>query len=217
MNALKKVFAVVALAALPFAAACKPPKYIKYNSESGDFTAQVPWGWSVYLDRQGDDFYGYTFVGPFDPDFHRGVPTLQARWYGKNRVRTLPDGSVETYPSPQDFVERTLRDLYGPEKALKVEPHPIAVSGWEATHFVVISPMEVPGTMRFGVSEEAESKKTVVLRQHAYVVVPMDTGFYVLIYPATRGGFEKYEDRFNNLVNTFRALKDGPGGPLLKP
>lgn len=205
------------LAAALFAVACKPPKYIRYTSESGDFNAQVPWGWSVYLDRQRDDYYNYTFVGPFEQDFHRGVPTLQVRWYGKNSVRTIPGGEIEAYSSPENFVERTLRDLYGPQRSMKVEPHKIAVSGWQATHFVVVSPMEVPGTMRFGVSEEVGTKKSVVVRQHAYVVVPMDSGFYVLIYPATRAGFEKYEERFNNLVNTFRAMKDGPGGPLVKP
>ena len=34
---------------------------------------------------------------------------------------------------------------------------------------------------------------------------------------ATRAGYPKYEDRFNNLVNKFRTLKDGPAGPKLKP
>jgi hypothetical protein len=77
--------------------------------------------------------------------------------------------------------------------------------------------MAVPSTMNFGVSSDRGGKQSVVLRQHAYVVVPMDTGFYVLIYPATRSGYPKYEDRFNNLVNKFRTLKDGPAGPKLKP
>lgn len=214
---LRKLTSALALGALVFGAACKPPKYIKYMSESGDFSTEVPWGWSVYLDRQGDDYYNYTFVGPFEPEFHRGVPTLQVRWYGKDRVHSLADGSLETYSSPEDFVAKTLRDVYGPERVLNQEPHRISVAGWEATHLVVVSPMEVPSTMTFGVSSDRAGKQTVVLRQHAYAVVPMDTGFYVLIYPATRAGFPKYEDRFNNLVNKFRTLKDGPSGPVLKP
>ena len=202
---------------LGLVSACKPPKYIKYMSESGDFSTEVPLGWSVYLDRQADDYYNYTFVGPFEPEFHRGVPTLQVRWYGKDRIHSLPDGSLEAYSSPEDFVKKTLRDVYGPERVMTQEPHHIAVAGWEATHFVVTSAMEVPATMSFGVSADRAGKQTVVLRQHAYAVVPMDNGFYVLIYPATRAGFSKYEDRYNSLVNNFKTLKDGPGGPSLKP
>lgn len=214
---MRKLLSSLVLGALVFGVGCKPPKYIKYYSESGDFSTEVPWGWSVYLDRQGDDYYNYTFVGPFEPDFHRGVPTLQIRWFGKDRIHSLPDGSLEAYSGPEDYVAKTLRDVYGPERVMSQEPHRISVAGWEATHFIVVSPMEVPSTMNFGVSSDRAGKQSVVLRQHAYAVVPMDTGFYVLIYPATRAGYPKYEDRFNNLVNKFRTLKDGPAGPKLKP
>ncbi|TBR18842.1 hypothetical protein EPO15_14910 [bacterium] len=214
---MRKLLSGLALGALVFAAACKPPKYIKYMSESGDFATEVPWGWSVYLDRQGDDYYNYTFVGPFEPEFHRGVPTLQVRWYGKDRIHSLPDGALEAYASPEDYVAKTLRDIYGSERAMVQEPHRISVAGWAATHFVVVSAMPVPSTMSFGVSEDRAGKQSVVLRQHAYAVVPMDTGFYVLIYPATRAGYPKYEEQFNYLVNKFQTLKDGPAGPALKP
>lgn len=214
---MRKLLSSLVLGALVLGVGCKPPKYIKYFSESGDFSTEVPWGWSVYLDRQGDDYYNYTFVGPFEPEFHRGVPTLQVRWFGKDRVHELPDGGLESYTGPEDYVAKTLRDVYGPERVLSQEPHRISVAGWEATHFIVVSPMPVPATMSFGVSSDRAGKQSVVLRQHAYVVVPMDTGFYVLIYPATRAGYPKYEDRFNNLVNKFKTLKDGPAGPKLKP
>ena len=63
-----------------------------------------------YLDRQGDDYYNYTFVGPFEPEFHHGVPTLQVRWYGKNKVRSIPDGQLETYASANYLdASRTVR------------------------------------------------------------------------------------------------------------
>lgn len=213
---MKRMLAVGVVVAAAFTAACKPPKYIDYSSEAGDFSASVPWGWSVYLDRQADDYYNYTFVGPFEPEFHHGVPTLQVRWYGKNRVRTLPDGQLETYASAKEYIERTLRDVYGPERELEVAPHPLTVAGWQATHFVVVGPMDVSSKARFGVYTDPKSKRTLVARRHAYVVLPMDNGFYVMIYPATWEGFKKYEDRFNSLVRSFRVLKDGPGGPLLK-
>ncbi|MBI3297103.1 MAG: hypothetical protein HYZ75_02995 [Elusimicrobia bacterium] len=212
----RRLLAALLVSSAALSTACKPPKYIKYSSEAGDFTAEVPWGWSVYLDRQGDDYYNYTFVGPFDADFHRGVPTLQVRWYGKNRVRTLPDGTIEAYASPQDFIARTLRDVYGPGRVFQVEPQRVEVSNWEATHFVVVAPMDAPPGLRFGLSEERGTGKNFVVRQHAYVVLPMDSGFYVLIYPATRAGFDKYKERLNTLVNTFRTLKDGPGGPAIR-
>jgi len=37
-------------------------------------------------------------------------------------------------------------------------------------------------------------------------------GFYVLIYPATREGFEAFEPQFNNLIHSFKIVKEGPDG-----
>ncbi|MDE2291355.1 MAG: hypothetical protein KGL53_04670 [Elusimicrobia bacterium] len=216
MSARKVLTGFLAAAALLTAGCLKPPKYIEYVSEAGDFSAQVPWGWSVYLDRQGDAYYDYTFVGPFEPSFNHGVPTLQVRWYGLNAVHRLPDGELEAYSSPENYIERTLRDVYGAERVMVQDAHAVSVAGWQATHFIVESPMPVPPSLRFGVSTDAQGKNPVVLREHAYVVVPMNTGFYVLIYPATHDGYSKYEKQFNDLVNTFRVMKDGPDGPPVR-
>ncbi|MFH1725078.1 MAG: hypothetical protein ABII00_10720 [Elusimicrobiota bacterium] len=200
------------MAGILFVSACNPPKYVRYSSEFGDFVAQVPWGWSVYLDESGSVHYGYTFVGPFEPDFFRGVPTLNIRWYAYNKYHRLPHGRSDIFFSHEDYIRETLREVYGPDRYLEQPVHRVAVSGWEGSHFVVVSPVEVPPDTRFGVSLERDGDKVVVLRQHAYVVLPMDSGFYVMIYPATRGGYGKYLDRFNHLVNTFRVIKDGPAG-----
>ncbi|PCI36808.1 MAG: hypothetical protein COB53_08400 [Elusimicrobia bacterium] len=195
---------------------CSPPKYIGYRSEAGDFFAQVPYGWSVYLDRQGDDYLAYNFIGPFEPEFFRGVPSLSVRWYKAGAKHRLRLGLSESYYSGNDYIRKVLREVYGSDRFMKVDVHDISISGWSGKHFVVISPTDVERKTQFGVSNERGGKRRVVLRQHEYAVLPMDSGFYVFIYPATTGGFSKYADRFNHLVNTFKVLKDGPGGPLIK-
>jgi hypothetical protein len=43
----------------------------------------------------------------------------------------------------------------------------------------------------------------------------MDTGFFVLVYPATLQGFDTYKPHFNALVNNFKVLKEGPAGQAL--
>ena len=50
---------------------------------------------------------------------------------------------------------------------------------------------------------------------HAYVLLPMRRGFYVIVYPATRDGYALYEPQFNQLVNSFTPLKEGPDGAAL--
>jgi tetratricopeptide (TPR) repeat protein len=48
--------------------------------------------------------------------------------------------------------------------------------------------------------------------EHAYTVVPTRSGFYVLIYFAPQGGYEKYAKSYDQMVSSFEAIKDGPGG-----
>ena len=56
-----------------------------------------------------------------------------------------------------------------------------------------------------------------VVRQHAYVLVPVKGGFYALIYPATKEGYSRYEKQFIKLVNSFRPLTNCPGGAPYNP
>jgi hypothetical protein len=210
------------LMALAFlATSCKAPKYIEYKSARADIQMEVPWGWNVYVDTQGDDFFQYNFVGHFDPAFFLGVPSMNVRWYRFNALHRLRDGTLEMYASSDDFIEQTLGRIYAPEYRLR--PHPktgkkfrtVKVSGWAATNFIVESIVRVPDSYTYGVAIEPGTDDTAVLRHHAYVVVPMDNGVYVLNYPATRDGYPKHLKKFNHLVNTFRALTDGPGGEKL--
>lgn len=51
--------------------------------------------------------------------------------------------------------------------------------------------------------------------EHAYTVVPVGHGFYVLIYFAPGGGYEKYRKLYDQMVASFEPFKDGPlGQPL---
>jgi len=192
---------------------CQYPKYATYISRTGDFKCQVPYSWNVKTDAEGGHFANATFIGPFEADFFLGVPSFSVRWYSRLRLHRLPDGTLETYSGADDYIRQTLENVYGPKAVMRQEVHEVEVANRKAKHFVVLSPVVVPKTTRWGTSVDAKTQELVNLRQHSYVVVPMEGGFYVLIYPATRDGFPKYEKEFNQMVNSFLPLKDGPQGP----
>lgn len=207
------LFGCLALAFLAGCEALKPPKYVQYRSEMGDWVCNVPWGWNVYLDKDGSNFYNYTFVGPFDADFYHGVPSLSVRWYTRNRVHRLRDGGYEIYSSADEYIHKTLTEIYGPQRELedgKIKN--LKVSGWFGKRFTVTAPVDVPPTTEFGAVREKGGTRTVILRKHAYVVLPMDNGFYVLVYPATVHGFKSYEPKFVKMIKSFYVRTDGPGG-----
>jgi hypothetical protein len=216
-----------ALAAL--AAACSPPAHIAYGSVSGDWTAQVPWGWRVIADAQGKDFAEANFVGPFDRDFYLGAPSLSVRWYRDYAPHRLRDGSLEMYANADDFIAQTLRDVYGTGSFLyadgigpggsrdyikKPEDIKLKLSGLPAKYFIVLSPTPAPKDYHWGIS--LVNGRAINERMHAYAVVPMNEGFYVLCYPATKRGFDKHDKLFWRLANTFHPLTDGPGGPKIR-
>lgn len=193
--------------------ACNPPKYVSWSSVQGDYKVMVPWGWRVMTDREGDHFTNTNFIGPFEPEFYLGVPSFSIRWHRNSYSHRLPDGLLEYYSNADDYIRRMLLVIYGPEPELLRPVHEILVAGRKAKHFVVRSPVRVPANAKWGTEIEVRSGELVNRRQHAYVVLPMTKGFYVLVYPATREGFKLYEPQFNQLVNTFAPLQEGPGGP----
>lgn len=211
----KKLLSVLlaSAAALSFSS-CRSPKYFLYTSEAGDFSVDVPYAWRVFYEEQGSNYVNTTFVGPFDPDFFRGAPSFSIRWHSMGAPFAQGFGMERGYSSAEDYAERTLKELYADDALMEQNLHRIGVSGKQALHFVVSAPMFVPGDTRYGASRD-EQGNTAVLRQHAYVVVPAESGFYVLIYPGTRMGFNRYEARFTKLVNSFRMLRDGPAGAKL--
>ncbi len=217
---LKNRALTLVAAACLLAAGCTPPKYVSYRAVNGDFTAAVPWGWQVITDQEGDGtaFAHVNFVGPFDPSFYLGVPSMSVRWYRNFWPRMMRDGRLESYASADDFIKRTLNEIYGPEYEFKTPLKDIDLrqSGLKARLFVVLSRIPVPAATRNGVEVDEEAGITYNVRQHAYVVVPMGEGFYVLTYPATRGGYNKYDENFNQLVSSFLPITRGPGGRKIR-
>ncbi len=225
---LRRLSAVLLLAL----AACTPPKYASYESINKDFAASVPWGWQVMTDQQDNDFSQTAFIGPFDPDFYLGAPSLSVRWYRRYRPHRLTDGRLEMYSGAEDFISQTLKEVYGPEYVLlrldgkvsydndrQAEVIPevtLKQSGLKAKGFIVESPTPAPEANKWGISESSVDGKPYVLRKHAYVVVPVADGFYVLTYPATERGFPNYLDKFAGLMGSFMPRTAGPGGAKIR-
>ncbi|HAM35419.1 MAG TPA: hypothetical protein DEB40_10415 [Elusimicrobia bacterium] len=203
---------VLALCGIILSAGCKAPKYAHYTSARGDFRCNVPWAWNVMFDFEGNHFNNTTFIGPFEPDFFLGAPSFSVRWYRRYATHRLRDNSLEMYSSADDFIKQTWAAVYGPDRIMLRPPHEILVAGRRAKHFVVLSAGPASPRARWGTAVDKDTGKSINPRQHAFVVLPMPSGFYVFAYPATRQGFGRYEPQFNQLVNSFVPLTDGPGG-----
>ncbi len=222
MNRRTGIYAALLLTGAFLLPGCSNPKYAHYASIWGDWRADVPWGWRVVTEGDAGRFTNTDFIGPFDPNFLMGAPSLSVRWHGYNQAHRLPDGQLEIYESVDDYVKQVLRDVYQPHAKMiddvKDLPADTLLDGRSGKHFVVTSPVRVPGDLKWGTVLDADSGKPYNVREHAYVLVPMKRGFYVLIYPATKDdngkeGYPVYEALFNQLVHSFQALKDGPDGP----
>lgn len=210
-------------------AACSAPKYIRYQSVSGDFSVQAPWGWNVIAEADHDSFSEVKFIGPFDADFFLGAPSLSVRWYKRYRAHTMHGGFVEMYADADDFISQMLKQVYGPKSILmkggeageKQEPlrGPIPEvtlreSGLKAKYFAVLSAAPAAaGTV--GAVKDVDGNWHNI-RYHEYAVIPMPGGFYVLCYPATQKGHDKAVDRFNVLAASFHPFTAGPGGEKIK-
>ncbi len=220
------------LCALALALGSCAPKSVPYLSRQGDFSCRVPWGWSIYAEGDEVDYTNVTFTGPFDPAFYRGKPSISVRWYSHNAPHWIRGGVRESYASYQDFIDQMMRDVYGPEAYMKAGPDAeqdkalaqgrllpdkslISVSGWQGYHFVVYNNLYPRGAfMSMGLVKD-ERGVPVVRQRHGYVILPMNTGFYVLVYPATRDGYDRYKSHFYQMIKSFKLLKEGPAGEPL--
>lgn len=229
-NTLARRLSAVLLLAL--AAGCGAPKYADYESINKDFSASVPWGWQVMTDQQDNDFAQTTFIGPFDPDFYLGAPSLSVRWFRRYRPHRLTDGRLEMYGGADDFIKQMFKQVYGPryvlltldgkvsyDNAKRAEVVPeitLKNSGLKAKAFTVESATPAPEANKWGISGQAGTGKPFVLRKHAYAVVPVEGGFYVLTYPATERGYDNFLDKFAGLMGSFMPRTAGPGGPKIR-
>ncbi len=228
-NTLARRLTAVLLLAL--AAGCNPPKYAVYEGVNKDFTVSVPWGWQVMTDQQDNDFAQATFIGPFDPDFYLGAPSLSVRWFRRYQPHRLSDGRIEMYGGPDDFIQQMLTQVYGPDHAIldlsdkftykeskdgkvteAIPELTLQSSGLTAKVFVVVSETPAAANTQWGVFVKKETGKAYVHRKHAYAVVPVESGFYVLTYPATLEGYPNHESKFRGLIGSFMPLTAGPGG-----
>lgn len=232
----RRLTSIVLLLAL--SAGCRPPKYATYESINKDFSALVPWGWQVMTDQQDSDFAQTTFIGPFDREFYLGAPSLSVRWYRRHRAHRLSGGRLEMYSSAEDFISQMLSEVYGPRpedyaildlgeklsftegpggKVSEVIPEmTLHSSGLKAKVFVVVSETPAPENVQWGVFIKKDSGKPYVHRKHAYAVVPVENGFYVLTYPATLEGYPNHESKFRGLIGSFMPRTAGPGGPKIR-
>jgi len=118
----------------------------------------------------------------------------------------------------EDYIDQMLKSVYGPRfELVDAEDYhrPAGISGSkvagrDAKHFAVLSPTEVPADTKWGTSVNPETGRIGVVRLHEYVVIPVQKGFYVLVYPATRDGFKLYKPQFNAFVHGFTILAEGP-------
>jgi hypothetical protein len=209
---------------------CLFPEYYHYTSPFNDFTCEVPYGWSVKTDREENHFANVTFIGGFDPEFYLGAPSISIRWHQANRIHKLPNGLLEMYSDVDDYARQMLRSVYGPVEnkdyildAPKDRPEEgirvikLKAANVPAKFFVVTSPTPVPKNWTWGVSVDRKTKgESLLIRKHAYALVPMEGGFYVIVYPATMDGYNKYEKQFRMVLGTFKPLTQGPAGPVFR-
>ena len=121
------------------------------------------------------------------------------------RDSTVISGYVQMM---QGADKRPLREEYA-ELALKQ-------SGLKAKVFVVSSAVEAPEANKWGISASSISGRGFVVRKHAYAVVTVDSGFYVLTYPATERGYDNSVDKFAGLMGSFVPRAAGPNGPKFR-
>jgi hypothetical protein len=231
-----KFAAAVLLAAL--AAGCKRPTYTRYRSVFNDFASSLPTGWNVYTESSGLDFAETRFIGPFDGDALFGLPSFSVKWFRNGRGHVLRDGSVESYANADDYIAKTLAQVYdyhyddtrkiriltsivpnssGEYDDIIPKPSDIPLlphkeSGLPLKMFIIRSPVRVSSNVRWGVDLGPDGKP-YNNRMHAYATISLPSGFYVLSYPATVRSFPHNFARFCELVWRFHPYTDGPGGP----
>ena len=235
---MKKIWLAAGLLAA-LAAGCGSPAVTHYRSVFKDYSADLPTGWNVYTDGQGIDnsnFAETRFIGPFDGDALFGLPSFSVKWFRDGRTHVLRDGTTERYQNADDYISQTVSQVYGYSYGdkmsflLNVVPDETGqfrsiiprtqdipalthtLSGLPLKMFIVQSPARVGPNVRWGVVPGPDGKP-YNNRKHAFAVITMPTGFYVLSYPATANSFPHDFARFSRLVTSFHPLTDGPGGP----
>jgi len=225
-------------------AGCGAPAFTHYHSAFKDYVADLPSGWNVYTDFGVINDGGYAetrFIGPFDGDALFGLPSFSVNWFHNGASHVMRDGTIEKYRNADDFIAQTLTQVYGykaggdqlsfilsvvPDadgRYKDIIPSPADIpagthtlTGLPIKLFIVRSPVRVASNVRWGVDINNNDGKPYNQRMHAYAVISLPDGFYVLSYPATVRSFPHHFARFTRLVTSFHPLTDGPGGPAIR-
>ena len=212
-NIVFLLFSVVSILAYPVCA--NAAESVPYTSRWGDFKTSIPDGWSESSDFEGDLFTDTNFRSS------EHYYSLAIRWYKRYNPHHMSDGHLEMYSGADDYATQISDGMYGGSGSELVEPvHDVMVGGLKAKRFVA-------RTLRIG--EYRTPRLGVLVRdevlkdpgEHAYTVVAVPGGIYVLIYFAPKGGFGKYEKQYNQMVASFvpqnepqSKAKEKPGETL---
>lgn len=165
-----------------------------FTSLWNDYKTSVPAGWGVTYDNEATHYAKATFTS------RENGYSMSIRWYTRYSTRRMPDGVLEMFSGPDNFIEQKTGAAGGVGSPDVVTPaRDVTVGGIKAQVVVIRSNRQNPENPREG----------------AYTLVPMPSGFFVLTYFAPPGGYDQYKAAYDEMVSSFVALKDGPGGAVL--
>ncbi len=233
MRKTAKAFAILLLLAVVCWPVCAQAQSgtAPFTSLWNDYTTSVPARWKVVSGNEGTHYTDINFKSP-EPYY-----LLSIRWFSQYATHKKADESLEMYRGADDFVKQLSESVYqrdyngGPYNphtaSAFLEPvHEVMVAGRKSMQFVLPAPgFDNYGGEGFNASSGrhfldalgiiVKDKSLEAPGEHAYTLVPMRSGFYVLAYFAPQGGLGKYKRFYEEMVSSFVLLKDGPEGASL--
>lgn len=158
---------------------------------NGFFQCEVPVDWTVWPDDQrGSErtrVFGIVVQGPSRKD---ELPTsISLRYYSEDNA---------FFPDAQAYLKRQqapgLIHLKGEKTG---PPEPFTLGKSSGFRFL-------RDTFEYFPPDSLDTKEISVRKE--YVVLTYEKGFFVLVYSATRTGFESYRSSFQHVLDTFKPL-----------
>ncbi len=183
-------------------------QYTTYTSPDGDFRAEIPAGWKIDVEKEGNDYRSITFTDPARPNY-----PLVVRWFANFTTHRMPDGILEMYSGDEDYTRQTVENAYGKNNLIKPVTK-VSVQGRAIIQFAArVQKRDLYNfrTVFFAKLREAKSPAEVgAPGTHFYTVVSSASGFYSLIHalPPEAGALD--ERYYRRLVNSFVLLKNCP-------
>ncbi|MBN2019237.1 MAG: HEAT repeat domain-containing protein [Sedimentisphaerales bacterium] len=196
------IFLCVAVVFLCSGVCLAETKSVSYTSMFGNYSVSVPDGWKVTHDFEQYHYTEDNFRHPTEPAFN-----LNIRYYARYATHRLPNGWLEMYADGNDYCSQTINPLSTGNKSAKTI-HDVNINGKGSKRFVVTAEkheVKHPGYL-FG----DDVQQLIFPGEHAYTVIPVNSGFYVLTYLAPQGNFKKYEKSYEQMVSSFNLLTEYP-------